>query len=252
MTYTPQPQTAKILDRAWEHVQSVPYQVSLRWLFYRLLQDGIYHSKEDYQAFKSSGGLMSRARKEFYKDWSPWTLADDSRHPIVRHGRFQTMDEWQEWWENIVPDLDEWYGQKNYVEVWFEAKAMSDQFRSIVPRFVTLEPFGGDTSIPEKWAISQRLKEASETYGKPVKVLYFGDFDPKGLTIPRSAVKDILPWSETDFSFQVVGLTQAQAEGLSLPENFEKPGEYQWEALNDQQARKIILTAVKPLLGKYA
>ena len=40
-TYRPRGQSKEVLDRAWWHIQSVPYQVTLRWLFYRLLQEGV-------------------------------------------------------------------------------------------------------------------------------------------------------------------------------------------------------------------
>lgn len=48
-TYKPHGKTARILDRAWELVQSVAYAVSMRWVFYRLLQAGYYSTKDDYK-----------------------------------------------------------------------------------------------------------------------------------------------------------------------------------------------------------
>lgn len=36
----------------------------------------------------------------------------------------------------------------------------------------------------------------------------------------------------------------------SLPENFEKPGEYQWESLDDPQAREIITSALDRYVDK--
>ncbi len=46
--YEPQKQCAPILNAAMAHIQSVPYKVTLRWLFYRLLQEGVYKKKQDY------------------------------------------------------------------------------------------------------------------------------------------------------------------------------------------------------------
>ena len=45
--------------------------------------------------------------------------------------------------------------------------------------------------------------------------------------------------------FVVGGLTAEQARQLGLPENFERPGEWQWEALSDGQARDIILQTLR-------
>lgn len=37
--YKPHAKEVGILDRAMEHVKSVPYRVTPRWLFYRVFQD---------------------------------------------------------------------------------------------------------------------------------------------------------------------------------------------------------------------
>jgi ABC-type antimicrobial peptide transport system ATPase subunit len=47
--YKPRSEQETILDRALELVQGVPYQVSARWLFYALLQEGAYPDKESYK-----------------------------------------------------------------------------------------------------------------------------------------------------------------------------------------------------------
>ena len=75
----------RILDRAYEHVNSVSYKVSLRWLFYRLLQDGIYKAKGNYNNLK---GLVSKARKNFFGKWRPDSLSDQTRHSIIPHRNF--------------------------------------------------------------------------------------------------------------------------------------------------------------------
>jgi hypothetical protein len=87
--YTPYGKTKVILDRAMEHIRGVPYQVSVRWVFYNLYQEGIYKKKEDYQSFVS---LTSRARKAWYDGWTPETLADDTRKMDVYESGGGTAD----------------------------------------------------------------------------------------------------------------------------------------------------------------
>ena len=53
-------------------------------------------------------------------------------------------------------------------------------------------------------------------------------------------MKDIRAWCEVDFEVQRVGLTLGQAVGMGVPENFAPPGQYQWEALTDGQAARLI------------
>lgn len=49
INYKPQLVQATLLDRAYELVESVPYKVTARWLFYRLLQESFFKHKDDYK-----------------------------------------------------------------------------------------------------------------------------------------------------------------------------------------------------------
>lgn len=101
--YSPQAQTKAILDRAWEHVMSVPYRVSARWLFYRLLQDGIYHEKGDASLFSQ---MIAEARKRYYKGWRPYTLVDESRQAHRTEVGYSDEEAW----------LDELRGDRRILE----------------------------------------------------------------------------------------------------------------------------------------
>ena len=115
---------------------------------------------------------------------------------------------------------------------------------------VSLQPFRGDCSIPIKWKLAKKLEQIAEKYGKPIEILYFGDYDKKGLQIFNSALKDIRQWCKTDFDVERIGLTIEQAQSMSIPENPNKPGTYQWEALNDEQAGQLIVNAVEKYVVK--
>ncbi len=242
--WTPQAKTKLILDRAWEHISSVSYSVSLRWLFYRLLQDAIYHNKADYKWLTS---LTAKARKSFYGEWHPAVLSDDTRRSNIRGAGhrpdFSVASEIVELADYLDFTISHFHNQDYYVELWFEAKAMSAQFEHYT-RDITLRPFGGDPSIPFKYEIARQLSAIDREYGKPIIVLYFGDLDDKGLQIPRSAERDIRQWSAVDFEFHHCGLSSEQVEKYGIPEDPDRPGKYQWEALTDEQACEIITGAV--------
>ena len=240
-TYKPHGKSKEILDRAMGYIQAVPYRVTLRWLFYRLLQDGTYSSKQDYEQLKS---LTSRARKAFYDGWSPNTLADDGREAFIKgFGHYDSGD----WLRAILRhgcNLDKWGSQPNYVELWFEAAAMRSQFEYYT-RHVTLRPFKGDPSLDFKWEICQHLEAVHDTYpDKSIVILYFGDLDPKGLQIPESAVSDVRSWAGVDFEYIRCGLNPGDEVRYNLHENPEKPGTYQWEALDDEQASRLLVSSV--------
>ena len=262
MSYNPQPPVARLLDRAFGYIAASPYQVTARWVFYRLLQDGTFTEKSDYKRLLS---YLSKARKGFYRRWTPATLADDTRAASVRGVGF---DEGQGWLEAVLEQteckLDRWQAQSRYVEVWFEASAMQSQFAFYTNENVPLLAFHGDVSIPEKWKATQRLVNRWLKLRTPMTVLYYGDLDPKGLEIPISARRDVTEFAgrylfETmgypedhkeflerfdefleDFNFIRVGLNDEHVDQYGIPENPERPGTYQWEGLDDDAAQELI------------
>lgn len=271
MGYKPRPESDRIIKRAWAYVQSVDYAVTARWVFYRLLQDGTYIEKKGYKHLLA---LLSKARKEFYENWRPWTLSDDTRAPLLMqrtgyygiHLRGDGFDSEEEWLGRLNKELNcplnRWANQSVYIEIWFEAAAMQGQFAYYANENIPLLAFHGDVSIPEKWRAAKRLAAAWFRYKKPIKILYYGDYDEKGLIIPSSAWHDIELWTYSivankgrkeaqdfyeQFSLTRVGINEGQIDELGIPENPEKPGTYQWEALDDEQAQSLIGLANEPL-----
>lgn len=272
--YRPTPETKRILDQAWGYVQSVPYQTTARWVFYRLLQEGTYSQKADYHRLL---GILSKARKGFYGHWYPGVLADTTRAPILMERKgyyglslrgygFQDEDEWlKSVKEELNCPLDRWAKQPIYEEIWFEAAAMQGQFIHYANPNIPLLAFHGDVSIPEKWRTAQRLAERCLRLKKPLRIFYYGDLDPKGLTIPDSAWEDISRWAfwimqvkepKLDIdewipfrweSFVRVGIEKEHVTEFNIPENPERPRTYQWEALTDQQAKLLIEKSNEPL-----
>jgi len=238
--YNPHGKTAAMLARAFELVQSVPYRVTARWLFYQLLQEGYYRDKKkDYKdKFLKT---LSAARHRLYGGWRPDTLVDDRRDPIIRGEGYDDPTEWV----NAVArgaqcNLSRWTGQSYYVELWFEAEAMVRQFEYYT-QGITLRPFSGMPSIAYKWDIAKALERAAERYGLPIVVLYFGDLDKAGHTIPETSIGDIREWCSVDFDVVRGGLNPGDERRFNLPENPDKPGAYQWEALADAAARELIV-----------
>jgi hypothetical protein len=231
MSWKPRIESQKMLDYAMGKIKSVPYKVSSRWVFYRLVQAG-FLSKSAMGKFDY---LLSRARKEFYGDWRPDTLTDSIRQADYK-GELDV---------GYTVNLDTIKEQGFYVQLWFEAEAMHEQFEYHTQNYrVSLVPFRGDCSIPLKWEIAKKLESVHSEYKKPIKIFYFGDCDEKGLQILDAAWRDIRGWSKSSFCVERVGLTEEQAKEFGLPENPEKPGNYQWEALEDQHAKRLILGAL--------
>jgi hypothetical protein len=145
--------------------------------------------------------------------------------------------------DSVNFDVDHFYQQERYVEIWFEAKAMAGQFRHYT-HDIDLLPFGGYASIPYKYDIARHLQWASERYDKPITILYFGDLDFHGKSILSASLNDIQDWCGVPFDVEWCGLTQEQVAIYNVPANPEKPGEFQWEALPDEAAAEIIKNAI--------
>lgn len=246
--YEPQKKCIPILKAAMDHIQSVPYKVTLRWVFYRLLQDGVYNKKEDYKTFIR---LQAQAKKYFYDGWRPDTLADETREVIIQGEGWDTVEEWIVALEKRRFKQSIWHSQKHYIEIWFEAQAMQSQFLHYAPE-ISLLAFHGDCSIAPKWEAAKRLEIEGNYYDLPVVVLYFGDYDAKGITIPESAMEDIRKWCSVPIEFVRAGLNHGDGERLGIPESIDKPGAYQWEALSDEQAELLIKTAINEYFDEDA
>jgi hypothetical protein len=234
---------AKNLD----YIRGVAYRVGLRWTFYMLLQDGTYSGKDGYTHFK---GLTAAARHRFWNEWTPETFADETREPMYRGVGYATEDDWLDALCSHGCTFDRWARQPHYVECWFEAAAMRQQFEHYTEN-VTLRPFRGDYTIEPKWRAAQDLTDVAATYpDKPIVILYFGDLDPKGLQIPVSAVRDVEHFcrriaadrgsAPAELQFIRCGLNPGDEDRFNLPENFDRPGTFQWEALNDEAAGELI------------
>lgn len=244
LTWTPREKQRQILKTAMDDLQKVQYKVSLRWIFYRLLQKGFYQNKSDYS--NKMKDLFRKARKNFYGRWKPDTLTDDTRKPLYYGIGTLNKDEIQ-----LEPSLpwDKLQYQNTISIILYEAKAMTPQFQYYT-NDIPLYPFGGDPSIPYKWTIAKDIEEFSSKYDKPITILYYGDYDEKGLQILESAMDDIRNWCSVEFTIKRIGLTLEQAKKYNLPENPEKPNQYQWEALNDEQAKEIIETSIEKYQDK--
>lgn len=220
------------------HIQSVPYAVGLRWVFYRLLQDGILSDKSEYSKLKS---CTSKARKSFWNSWEPSTLIDSGRSIIqsqTPEDRKTVLSELH-LYVKIIPNL--FQHQKSVPFLIFEAATMDGQFKHFAP-WADRSAFRGDASIPHKWNIAKRCDALSYYYDKPITILYFGDYDRKGLLIPESAMDDIYEWVDlrTNLDFIRCGLNEGDAERFHLPEKSLKVGTYEWESLNSDDAGMLI------------
>ena len=255
MPYNPHAKQQAILNRAYEHIESVPYKVSLRWLFYRIWQDNFYaeyatipNGKK--KANHTFGELITRARREFWNRWHPYTLSDDTREAIHRGQGCETEQDAINDMRLECAPISHWYAQDYYVECWFEARAMIQQFKTYTDG-ITLRPMAGQPSLSYRWGNAKDLEKRFKKYDKPIVILYFGDCDEHGSKIYESTRDDVSAWCDADLNFIFCGLTYEQAQQYGLSDNPERPGQYQWEALDDADAHAIITSNLEQFMRMH-
>jgi len=219
--------------------------------------------------------MFGPARKNFWNGWRPDSVIDECRQIHIKGGGYADFAEWVTAMREQVPAYEKFTSQEEIIMVCYEAEAMTQQFEYYLdPYHVPYAAYKGDTSIWHKWQIAKLLDAIDQEYGpKPITILYFGDYEPiketgsrgKGMKIPISAMNDIEVWFKqmqekrgkrevTPLRLERIGLNKEHVEMWELPENPDpnKQGEYQWEALTDDHARELILTALNKHLNREA
>lgn len=187
------------LGNAREIAEEYDGNLTVRQLYYQLVARGfIPNSQESYKRLVS---ILSEARLsgDFPFEW----LLDRTRQ--ARTGRFtgdQTIVDSA--LDNAARELrqapeswlwrDRWYGQRTYVSVWVEKEALAGVFEEPCEELgVAWFVLRGYSSLS---ALSQWVDNASAATsgGSSIDecvVLYFGDHDPDGWEIPRSAERNV-------------------------------------------------------------
>lgn len=238
------PATVKMLDAAMAYINSQGYDVSLRRVCYHLIGIGILDSKADYRKLKDA---TAKARKEYYDGWEPDTLTDSTRHISKSSspmGKVEILNAIP-YWSTFVPNLYE--DAEEIPFILFESEGSEPQFEFLAP-WCDRAAFKGDCSIPHKYNIAIRCDELSDRYdGKPVHILYFGDYDSKGMEIPENAMRDIGEWAGCELNYTRVGINADHPDLFNLAGKGD--GTFEWESMDTEDAREILHAAMDEFMN---
>jgi hypothetical protein len=136
----------------------------------------------------------------------PWGWITDA----TRYRRIPTMyNSWEEAAQRTAEHYrrDLWAMQPRHVEVWAESDSISGVIDPVTRQLgVGLFSCRGQASKTFVWSTTQEY----QSIGKPVSILYVGDWDPSGLAISRSLHERLREYSERwPIAFSRVALTAA-------------------------------------------
>jgi len=195
----------------------------------------LYTKKEDYKKWTS---LCSSARKKYYGEWRPNTLTDSGRELKYSLGTISELGQLKHLHNRVEVRTSVLSSAGRIPLVLYEAATCDSQFDYLAGDF-DRAALRGDASIPHKYDIAQQIDFLAHKYGKPVHILYFGDYDKKGLEILDSLLVDLELWCSTKFTCERMGITLEQVAKYDIPRK-EDSDSYEWEALSAEAAQEIV------------
>lgn len=167
--------------------------LSVRQLYYQFVSRRYLPNAEE--SYRKVVRALTKARLE---GTFPWDWIQDRTRTAKQSDQFTN-------WDNMstamarssetIRDLPEiflkrsrWWAQETYVTVGVEKEALSGVFEEPCDDLgVGLFVFRGYASLSSLYQLAQHLAKARDDGARQAVVLYFGDHDPDGWEIPRSA-----------------------------------------------------------------
>lgn len=146
-----------------------------------------YHSIETGDSFyESAVGIYEGAQKRFTDSWDEYVF-------------------------------HRWEGQPNYVEVWFEKRALAKQFERATKKLgVLCQVCRGTSSLTSIYLGAARFQRAKRRGVSPL-LLYFGDLDPTGWFNPKWIRRDMeMTFGVKEIEYVRCAVTLEQVEKLGL------------------------------------
>ena len=192
--------------------------ITVRQLYYRLVSVGMPNTQQHYKRVVAA---MTQARwdgdvdMESFIDRERDVFGETKAEETDLDDKIGTGKEQIGLWMRAY-HLNRWENQPNYVEVWIEKKALQGVFeRPCYQNDVALCPCKGYPSLTYLNEAQERFAEA-ESRGQEISILYFGDYNPSGVDIPRS-LGDNLDRMGVFPEVRVVALHPDQISEMGLP-----------------------------------
>lgn len=193
-------------------------KITLRQLYYRLVAKGLINDMNHYKrVINAIGDARWNGDIEFnaFVDRERSMYGETNAEPVILLDQIERAKEQIGLWMKSY-HLNKWENQPEYIEVWIEKKALQGVFERPCQRFdIGLAPCKGYPSLTFLKDAQERFEEAIDRNQNPT-ILYFGDFDPSGVDIPRSLIENISKMG-CEVNIERIALNQDQIIEMHLP-----------------------------------
>ena len=246
---------SRLIPYVLKIISEYEVRLTVRQIFYRLVSAGVIPNTRS--AYNSLDKVISEARKKGVIPFD--AIVDRSRNFIGGDTPYYLTPE--QYFNGLIEnlktaflnyDIPFWLNQPIYIEVWLEKDALTGFFKQITDKYrVVLAPCRGYPSLTFLYEATKRLSRIS----KPKLILYFGDYDMRGIDIQRHITETLENFGLTNFQVKRVALTREQIEAYQLPPNpakskdtmfrgwIEKHGNVAWEL--DALEPKVLMTLIE-------
>ena len=145
-----------------------------------------------------------------------------------------------------------WRAAAAHVEVWTESRSIAGVVQADCRRLgVSLYPCGGFASLTLAYQGAEGIRKAAR--GRPVKIVYVGDYDPAGVLIDQAVIRELrshLP----DLDIEPVRIAVTADQAARLPSKPRKAGDrrrpdiretVEAEAMHAAELRALLTAAVE-------
>jgi len=189
-------------------------EATVRQIYYRMVSPPYQYMANTVSMYTSFDKMLTKAREEGLVNWH--RIADHTRSSISPAEPYQSVDSFMEnlkynlenWWQRYTIDM--WEKQDYRLRILVEKDALSRIIADIALNYkVSVIPGRGYNSFTQLMGQAITLGDVDKTI-----FLYFGDFDPSGLDIDRSAYDRLSDYTDADFDIIRVALTEDDIANL--------------------------------------
>lgn len=194
-------------------------QISLRKLYYELVSRLIIENKDT--EYNNLSKTITKARMAGLIDWDH--ICDETRE-VYQAQYFQSPKDLLQCAAKSYR-VDRWAGQNIRVEVWSEKSALTSILQPICEEYdVRYLATRGHPSVTAKYEMRERIIDNAGEGLRQTVILYFGDHDPTGMTIPKAMMEMFFDLRVEYFNRDLLKIERLaldidQVAALNLPPN---------------------------------